>query len=69
MEGIYKYIQGHNPNKECKILILLDDAIGDMFRNKELNSVVSKLFIRGSKLNIPLVFIEKSYCNVPKLLD
>ena len=69
MEGIYKYIQGHNPNKECKILILLDDAIGDMFSNKKLNSIVTELFIRGSKLNISLVFITKSYFAVPKLLD
>ena len=69
MDGIYKYIHGHNPNKECKILILLDDAIGDMFSNKKLNSIVTELFIRGSKLNISLIFITKSYFAVPKLLD
>lgn len=33
---------------------------------KTLQSVVTELFIRGRKLNIPLVFISKSYFQVSK---
>ena len=34
--------------------------IGDMI-NKELNPLVTELFIRGRKLNISIVFITQSY--------
>ena len=43
--------------KKNKILIVFDDMIVDMIHNKKLDSVVTKLFIRGRKLNIYLVFI------------
>ena len=37
-----------------------------MINNKKLNSQVTKLFIRGRKQNISLVFITQSYFKVPK---
>ena len=37
-----------------------------MFSNKKPNPVVTKLFIRGRKLNISLAFITQSYLDVPK---
>ena len=37
-----------------------------MIHNKKLDSIVTELFIRGRKLNIPLVFITQSYFKVPK---
>ena len=37
-----------------------------MIYNEKLNSIVTKFFIRGRKLNISLVFITQSYFNVPK---
>ena len=40
--------------------------IADMIHNKQLNSIATKLFIRGRKLNIFLVFITQSYFKVPK---
>ena len=40
--------------------------ISDMINNKNLNSIVTELFIRGRKLNISLVFITQSYFKVPK---
>ena len=40
--------------------------IVDMLSNKTFNSIVSKLIIRGRKLNIPLVFITQSYFAEPK---
>ena len=35
------------PYKENKILIVLDHMIADMIHNKRLNSIVTKLFLRG----------------------
>ena len=66
MNDVYKNINGYNPNKENKILIVFDDTIADMNNNKKLNSIVTELFIRGRKLNISLVFITQSYFKVPK---
>ena len=66
MQDVYKNIEEHNADKEHKILIVFDDMIADMINNKKLNSIVTKLFIRGRKLNISLVFITKSYFKVPK---
>ena len=65
MCNVYKNINYYNPDKENKILIVFDDMIADMIQNK-LNSIVTELFIRGSKLNISLVFITQSYFKVPK---
>ena len=59
-------INHYNPDKENKILTVFDDMIVDMIQNKKLNSKVAKLFIRGRKLNISLVFITQSYFKVPK---
>ena len=61
----YKNINDNNPDKENKILIVFDDMIADMINNKKSNSIVTELFIRGKKLNIPLVFITQSYFKVP----
>ena len=57
MDDVYKNIKEYNPNKKRKILIVFDEMIADMLRNKKLNPVVTELFIRGRKLNIFLVFI------------
>ena len=43
------------------MLIVFDDMIADMIYNKNLNSIVTELFIRGRKLDISLVFINQSY--------
>ena len=40
--------------------------IADLIKNKELNSIVTELFLRGRKLNIFLVFITQSYFKVPE---
>ena len=54
---IYKIMEEYNPNKKRKILIVFDYMIAHMLSNKNLNKIVNELFIRGRKLNIPLVFI------------
>ena len=40
--------------------------IVDMRSNKKLNPIVTKLFIRGRKLNISPVFITQSYFALPR---
>ena len=42
--------------------------IPDMETNKKLSSIATKLFLRGKKLNISLVFISQSYFKVPKTI-
>ena len=66
MHNVYKNIDEYNIVKERKILIVFDDIIADLINNKNLNSIVNELFIRGRKLNISLVFIKQAYFKVPK---
>ena len=66
MRHVYKNINYYNPDKENKVLIVFDDMIANVIYNKKLDSIVTELFIRGSKLNISLVFITLSYFKVPK---
>ena len=66
MLDVYKNIDEYNPDKENKILIVFDDMIADMIHNKKLNPIDTELFIRGTKLNISLVFITQSYFKIPK---
>ena len=42
-------------------MIVFDDVISDMFRNKKRNPIVPELYISFIKLNISLVFITQSY--------
>ena len=69
MQDVYENIDEYNINKDRKILIVFDDMIPDMIKNKHLNSIVTELFIRGTKLNISLVFITQSYFKFQKMLD
>ena len=66
MQDVYKNIEDYNPIKKHKILIVFDDMIADMINNNKLNPIVMELFIRGSKLNISIVFIMQSHFKVPK---
>ena len=65
MQDVYNNIDEYNADKENKILIVFDYMIADMINNKKLNLVVTKLFIRGRKINIS-VFITQSYFKVRK---
>ena len=66
MNDIYRNIEEYNPNKKQKILIVIDDMIADMLSNKKLDPIVTELFIRGTKVNISLVFIIQSYLAIQK---
>ena len=61
MDNIYENSEEYNPMKKHKILIVFDNIIADMLSNKQLNPIVTELFIRGKKLNISLVFVIQSY--------
>ena len=47
IDNIYKSIEEYNPNKKRKILIAFDDMIAAMLSNKNFNSIVIELFVRG----------------------
>ena len=49
-----------------KKLIVVDDMIADIMKNKKFKAIIKELFIRCRKLNISLVFITQSYFSVPK---
>ena len=66
MNDIYKNIEESHLNKKCKIFIVFDDVIADIFSNENINPIVPELFIRGSKLNIYFVFITQSSFSVAK---
>ena len=66
MDDINKNIEEYNPSSKRKILIVFNDMIAHILSNEKLNPIVTKLFIRGRKLNIPLVFITQSYFDVSK---
>ena len=66
MQDVYKIIKEYNTDKERRILIVFDDIVADVITNKILNSMLTELFIRSSKLNISIIFITQSYFKVPK---
>ena len=66
MQDAYKNIDDYNLRKKRKVLIVFDDMIADMINNNKLNPIVTKLFIRGRKLNIFIAFITQSYFKVSK---
>ena len=66
MCDVYKNIDEYDIDKERKVLIVFDNMIADIIKNKKLNSIVKELFIRGWKINISIVFISQSYFKVPK---
>ena len=66
MNGVYENIDLYNPNRQIKVLIVVDDMIADIMTNKKFQSIIKELFIRCRKINISLVFITQSYLSVPK---
>ena len=66
MDNVFDNIDGYNPNRKRKILIVFDDMIADIMSNKKFQAIIKELFNRCRKLNISLVFITQSYFSVPK---
>ena len=69
MDDIYINIEEYNPNKKGKISIVFDHMIFEMLSNKKRNPIVTKLFIRGRKLNISLIFITNLILLCQEILD
>ena len=63
---VYENIDEYNPNRKRKTLIVSDDMIAGIMRNKKFQTIIKELFIRCRKLNISLVFISQSYFSVRK---
>ena len=61
MDDIYKNVEEYNPNKKRKIFIVFYDMIANMLSNKKRNPIVTKLFIRGRKLNNSVFCCTKNY--------
>ena len=69
MDDIYKNIEEYSQNKKkIQILIVFDDMIADMIRNKKLNAIVSDLFIKGKKIFL-LRLLHNRYLPYQKILD
>ena len=46
---VYKNIDEYNIDKERKILLIFDDMIADIIKDKKLNSIATELFIEVEK--------------------
>ena len=68
MQDTYKNIEDYNPKNNRKVLTVFDDMIADTINNKKLDSIVNKLFIKGRKINISIVFITQSYFKVLRVV-
>ena len=51
IDDVYENLEDYNPTKKRRVLIVFHDIISDMEYNKELIPIVTKLFLRGRKLN------------------
>ena len=59
----YKSIEEYKIQKVDRIFF---DMVSDMLSEQEFNLIETKLFIRGKKFNISLIFITQTYFAVPK---
>ena len=55
IEDVYENLEDYNPTKKREMLIEFDMTV-DIETNKKLSPIVTELLLRGTKLNISLVF-------------
>ena len=65
IDDLYENLKDYDPLKKRKVLIVFDDMIADVEDNKKSSPIVTELFLRGTNLNMSLVFISQSYFKVP----
>ena len=65
IDDVYENLKDYHPLKKRKVLIVFDDMIADVEDNKKSSPIVIELFLRGTNLNMSLVFISQSYFKVP----
>ena len=46
MDNVFDNIDGYNPNRKRKILIVFDDMIADIMSNKKFQAIIKESFIR-----------------------
>ena len=68
IDDVNENLEHYNPPKKRRVLVVFDDIIANVKSNKTLSPIVAELFLRGRKLNISLVFISKTYFNVPQTI-
>ena len=68
MQDVYKNIDEYNSVKNRKMLIVFDDMITDMVNNKNLNSVMTELFIRSRKLTFLLLLLHNHILGFQNML-
>ena len=61
MDDVYENIHNYNLSRKRKILIVFDDMVADIMKNKKFQAVMKELLIKCRKLNVSLVFITQSY--------
>ena len=54
MDDVYENIDDCNPSRKRKILIVFDDIIADIMKNKRFQAIIKEFFIRCRKLFIGL---------------
>ena len=64
IDDAWENLEDRNQTKKRRVLMVFDEMTADMKSNKKLSPIVVKLFLRGRKLNISLVFISQSYFKV-----
>ena len=47
MQDVYKNIEKYRPSRKCNVLIAFDGMIANESSNKNLNPILTELFIRG----------------------
>ena len=65
MDDTYENIDDYNQTSKRQKVIVVDEIIVDIMRNKDFQAIFKELFIRCKKLNISLAFITQSYLFVP----
>ena len=61
MNDVLEDVNNYNKKRNKNVLIIFDDMIADIMRNKKFKAIVKELCIRCRKLNISIVFITQSY--------
>ena len=68
IDDVYENLGDYNPRKKRRVVTVFDDIIADIESNKKSNPIVSEIVFKRKNLNIPFIFISKSYFKMPKII-
>ena len=60
VDDVYENMTDYNPTRKKRVLIVFDDMTADVESKKKESSLVTKMFLRGGKLNISFDFSQQS---------